>query len=274
MKISQIVAVDIDGTLTLTDTLHESILTLVRNKPYFIFLLPFWLFKGIAHLKLKVAEYSELNVTTLPYNQPLIDWLKEERLRGKKIVLSTAANKKIAEAVVKNFDFLDEFIASDSITNLKSAYKRDALQKRYGDKGYDYAGNSNDDLEVWAGASKAIVVNASESVISKASTLTSASQIFRSERAGLTVWIKALRVHQWLKNLLLFVPLLATHQISNTQSFAFPHIVNQDLVLISTELNDELALSQLTGFSRTLGFDWISLFNNALYLNKKLSFFC
>jgi 4-hydroxybenzoate polyprenyltransferase len=218
MKNSQVIAVDLDGTLTLTDTLHESVLTLVRSKPYFLLLLPFWLLYGIAHLKKKVAENCDLDVTMLPYNQPFIDWLKEEKLRGKKIVLSTAANEKIAKQVVRNFDFFDEFIASNSTTNLKSARKREALQERYGVEGYDYAGNSNDDLEVWVGASNAIVVNASESVVSKASTLTSVSQIFRSERAGFATWVKALRVHQWLKNLLLFVPLLSAHQISNAQS--------------------------------------------------------
>lgn len=218
MSEDQIIAVDLDGTLTLTDTLHESVLTLVRNKPYFLLLLPFWLFKGIAYLKQKVAENSELDVTTLPYNQPLIDWLKEEKKHGKKIVLCTAANEKIAKAVVSNFDLFNAFIASDAKTNLKSARKRDALQERYGHKGYDYAGNSNDDLEVWASASNAIVVNASENVLKKASTLTSVTRVFRSERARIAVWLKALRIHQWLKNLLLFVPLLAAHQIGNTQS--------------------------------------------------------
>jgi len=217
MNEAQAIAVDLDGTLTLTDTLHESVLTLVRNKPYLLLLLPFWLFKGIAHLKQKVAENSELDVTTLPYNQLLIDWLKEEKLRGKKIVLSTAANEKIAKAVVRHLDLFDAFIASDSKTNLKSARKRDALQERYGVEGYDYAGNSNDDLEVWADASNAVVVNASENVLKKASTLTSVTQVFRSEQAGITVWLKALRIHQWLKNLLLFVPLLAAHQIGNAQ---------------------------------------------------------
>ena len=218
MNEAQVIAVDLDGTLTLTDTLYESVLTLVRTKPYFLLLLPFWLFKGIAHLKQKVAEYSELDVTTLPYNQPLIDWLKEEKQCGKKIILCTAANEKIAEAVVGNFDLFDAFIASDSKTNLKGVRKRDVLQERYGDKGYDYAGNSNDDLEVWSGASNAIVVNASEYVLQKASKLTSVTQVFLSERAGIAVWLRALRIHQWLKNLLLFVPLLAAHQIGNSQS--------------------------------------------------------
>ena len=220
MNEAQVIAVDLDGTFTLTDTLHESVLTLVRNKPYFLLLLPFWLLKGIAHLKQKVAEHSELDVTTLPYNQPLIDWLKEEKQCGKKIILCTAANEKIAEAVVGNFDLFDAFIASDSKTNLKSARKRDALQQRYGDNGYDYAGNSNDDLEVWSGVSNAIVVNASEYVLQKASKLTSVTQVFLSERAGIAVWLRALRIHQWLKNLLLFVPLLSAHQISNFNSLS------------------------------------------------------
>ncbi|MDB3882443.1 UbiA family prenyltransferase [Amylibacter sp.] len=218
MNEAQVIAVDLDGTLTLTDTLHESVLTLARNKPYLLLFLPFWLFKGIAHLKQKVAEHSELDVTTLPYNQPLIDWLKEKKLRGKKIVLCTAANEKIAKAVVSNFDLFDAFIASDSKTNLKSVRKRDALEERYGVEGYDYAGNSSDDLEVWADASNAVVVNASEYVLKKASTLTSVTQVFRSEQAAIGVWLKAIRIHQWLKNLLLFVPLLAAHQVGNAQS--------------------------------------------------------
>ena len=220
MKEVQVIAVDLDGTLTLTDTLHESVLSLVHNKPYLLFLLPFWLFQGNAYLKQKVAEHSELDFTTLPYNESFINWLREEKLNGRKIVLSTAANEKTAKAVLRNFDLFDEFIASDSKTNLKSARKRDALQERYGHKGYDYAGNSGDDLEVWAGASNAIIVNASESVINKASKLASVSKIFRSERSGIVVWLKVLRVHQWLKNLLLFIPLLAAHQINNINSLS------------------------------------------------------
>ena len=218
MSESKVIAVDLDGTLTLTDTLHETVLTLVRNKPYLLLMLPFWLVKGIAYLKLKVTEHGEIDVTKLPYNQALIDWLREEKLKGKIIVLSTAANQKVAQAVVNHFDLFDEYIASDSHTNLKSVYKRNALQERYGDKGYDYAGNSRADIEVWAGAANAILVNASASVSKKASEVASVTQIFPSNRTGTAVWIRTLRIHQWLKNLLLFVPLLSAHQLSNIQS--------------------------------------------------------
>ena len=220
MSESKVIAVDLDGTLTLTDTLHEAIILLVRTKPYLLLMLPIWLIKGITYLKIKVAEHSEIDVTTLPYNQSLIDWLREEKLKGKEIILSTAANQKVAQAVVSHIDLFDKFIASDSQTNLKSANKRNALQERYGDKGYDYVGNSSADLKVWAGAANAILVNVSASVSKKASQIASVTRIFPSDRAGTAVWIKALRIHQWLKNLLLFVPLLAAHQFGNIKSLS------------------------------------------------------
>lgn len=219
-KKSQAIAVDLDGTLTLTDTLYEALLLLVRNKTYLIFLLPFWLLQGIAHLKQKVADHSELVIKDLPFNQPFIDWLNKQKLNGKKIILCTAANEKIAKAIVSHFDFFDDFIASDSKTNLKSGRKLDVLQERYGSEGYDYAGNSSDDLNVWSGASNAIVVNASDSVLDKASKLANVTKVFPTDRAGIADWLKALRVHQWLKNILLFVPLLSAHQISNTHSLS------------------------------------------------------
>ena len=217
---TRVIAVDLDGTLTLTDTLYEAALVLARSKPIMLFLLPFWLVKSVAYFKLKVAENSVLDVTTLPYNAPFIDWLKEQKARGKTIVLCTAANELIARNVYKHFDLFDDFIASDENTNLKSANKRKELEDKYGEHGYDYAGNSSADLEVWAGAAQAIVVNASVTVLTKASKVASVSETFPSENPSLSVWFKALRVHQWLKNLLLFVPLLAAHQFGNFQSLA------------------------------------------------------
>jgi 4-hydroxybenzoate polyprenyltransferase len=219
MNESRVIAVDLDGTVTLTDTLHESILSMIRNAPRFLFFLPFWLLKGITFLKLKVAENSALDVKTLPYNLPFIHWLKEQKTSGKKIILCTASNELVANKVSNHLGFFDDVIASDVNTNLKGKNKRYALEKRFGNKGYDYAGNSSTDIEVWAGANHAIVVNASSSVHTKAIQVTSVSHTFESERVRIFDWYKALRVHQWLKNLLLFVPALAAHQLDSIQSF-------------------------------------------------------
>ena len=218
MNSPKIIAVDLDGTLTWTDTLHESILGLVHKKPFILFLLPFWLIKGIAHLKLKVADNFILDVSTLPYNLPFIDWLREQRANGKKIILCSAANERVAHAVSKHLDLFDDVIASDANTNMKSIIKRNSLEERFGFKKYDYAGNSKADIEVWAGARRAILVNTSDSVNKKAKQVISISRTFSSESVMFSDWIKALRIHQWLKNLLLFIPLLAAHQVGNVQS--------------------------------------------------------
>lgn len=214
----KVIAVDLDGTLIHTDTLHESIVGLVHKKPLYLFLMMTWLAKGRAMLKAKIASHFDLDVKMLPYNQPLIDWLKEKRSDGKKIILCSAANKNIANAVADHLQLFDEVIASDATTNLKSANKRIVLEKKFGKKGYDYVGNSNADIKVWAGASHAIVVNASRTVYKKATQVTTVSKTFSSKALTITDWFRAFRIHQWLKNLLLFVPLLAAHQADNIQS--------------------------------------------------------
>lgn len=220
MSPNNVIAVDLDGTLTLTDTLHESVLLLVRNKPFMLLMLPFWLAKGLAFFKVKVAENSQLDVTTVPYNEPLIDWLRNEKASGKKIVLCSATNERIALAVAEHLQLFDDVMASDAITNLKNVNKRKALEKKYGVKGYDYAGNSSADIEVWAGSRQAIVVNASPKVHAQATQVAPVSQIFPSHSVTISDWLRALRIHQWLKNMLLFAPLLAAHQLGNIQSLS------------------------------------------------------
>jgi 4-hydroxybenzoate polyprenyltransferase len=215
-----VIAVDLDGTLTLTDTLHESALCLLRDRPVNVLALPFWLLGGKAALKAKVADRVDLDITTLPYNSALIDWLKEERAAGKRIVLCTATDIRVAQAIADHLGLFDEVLASDGTTNNAGANKRAALEAKYGAKAYDYAGNSAADMAVWAGARQAIVVNASESIAKQAAQVATVSKVFPPQAMTLSNWLKMLRVHQWLKNLLLFVPLLAAHQIGNIQSLS------------------------------------------------------
>lgn len=219
-KTDIVIAVDLDGTLTLTDTLHESALCLLRNRPINVLALPFWLLGGKAALKAKVADNVDLNVTTLPYNSALIEWLKEERIAGKRIVLCTAADERVAQAIADPLGLFDEVLASDGTTNNAGINKRAALEAKYGAKGYDYAGNSAADIVVWAGARQAIVVNASDAITKQAAQVATVSKVFPPQSVTLSHWLKMLRVHQYLKNLLLFVPLLAAHQLSDVQSLS------------------------------------------------------
>jgi 4-hydroxybenzoate polyprenyltransferase/phosphoserine phosphatase len=212
---SQVIAVDLDGTLVLTDTLYESVLQLFKQAVFSILLFPLWLLQGKAAFKSKIAERVSLNPALLPYNQALIDWLIERRVSGKKIVLTTAADQRIATAVAEHVGLFDEVLASDGTTNNASSNKSQFLDERFGKNCWDYAGNSQADLAVWKAANSAIVVNANAAVLQKAQQQGNVSLVLPAAKVTALDFLKVIRLHQWLKNLLLFIPLLAAHQIAN-----------------------------------------------------------
>ncbi|MEY2824371.1 MAG: hypothetical protein RLZ64_909, partial [Pseudomonadota bacterium] len=142
-------AVDLDGTLVHSDTLHEAALRALREHPLALFKLPFWLLQGKAVLKQRLAALSRFEPSTLPYHQPLIAWLTEQRTQGRKLVLCTAADYSIAIAISEHLGLFDEVIASDGNTNLGGVKKAEALERRFGAGGFDYAGNASVDLHVW-----------------------------------------------------------------------------------------------------------------------------
>ncbi len=211
--------VDLDGTLLHTDTLHESALQLLRDKPASTLRIPAWLARGKAYMKRQISSLTELNVETLPYNLPFIDWLKEQRAAGRRLVLCTATDRSIAEAIAGHLQLFDEVIATDGSVNLAGGRKADALVARFGAKGFDYAGNAAPDLAVWDRAREAVVVNASRALVATARARFTVARVFEAQASGFTVWRRALRLHQWLKNLLLFMPLLAAHQLGNAAAW-------------------------------------------------------
>lgn len=199
--------VDLDGTLTPTDTLIESILQLVKRHPLDILRLPFWLLRGRAGFKDSVASRSSFAVHHLPYREPLLEYLRTERQKGRRIVLATAAHRNIADAVAKHLGLFDMVLASEGTRNLKGRTKLEAIQERVGEE-FVYGGDSGADLPIWKAAKAAIIVGVSSSVAAAVRRDTPVEREFPRSHRGLAIWLRALRVHQWLKNLLLFVPLL------------------------------------------------------------------
>lgn len=208
--------VDLDGTLIKTDLLWESLLALLKQNPLSIFQLPFWLLKGKAHFKHEIARRVILDVTTLPYQQDLVEFLSGERASGRELVLATASHVTLAQAVAAHLGLFDQRVyGSDAGVNLKGARKVALLVERYGARRFSYAGNSTADLPVWAQAQEGIVVNASPSLVSRAKALTTVSQVFNEPVSWLRLVAKALRVHQWAKNVLVCIPVVASHQITD-----------------------------------------------------------
>jgi 4-hydroxybenzoate polyprenyltransferase/phosphoserine phosphatase len=212
---SKPIVVDLDGTLINSDTLVESGFAFLRSSPQ-DFLKPLqWLSSGgKSVLKSRLAEHVSIDVTTLPYNMQVVGWLQEMRGAGRSIVLATASHESFAHRIAEHLGIFDHVFATDEQVNLSSHKKRDRLVAAYGEKGFDYVGNSHDDIAVWQAADRAYVVNPHVGVVRAAGKGENIERVFENRPSSHKVWAKALRLHQWLKNLLVFVPLLAGHHLT------------------------------------------------------------
>lgn len=208
-----ILFVDLDGTLIKGDVLLESVLALLRRAPAALFLLPVWLLRGRAALKAEVAKRVQIAPEHLPATDDLLEYLHGERGRGRRIYLATASDRNMAWAVALHFGLFEGVLASDGKRNLKGARKLEAIREVVGEAAFDYAGNDRADLHVWRHARHALVVNASRRVAGRAARLCPVERIFGERRARAWSWLRAMRVHQWAKNLLLAVPLLTAHAL-------------------------------------------------------------
>lgn len=207
--------VDLDGTLINTDMLHESAIAAFRQNPLVVFKILLWLTRGKAYLKASLAKLITINAETLPYNQAFLAWLKSKKDEGRHIVLSTASHSSYANAISKHLGVFDEVISTEANVNLAGKHKSEALVTKYGKQAFDYAGNSNADLHVWENARNAIVVNASSSLVKKTQANYHVEKIFNKKKLSFKSIRHMFRFHQWLKNALLFVPMLAAHQLTD-----------------------------------------------------------
>lgn len=209
---SQALCVDLDGTLIRSDLLLESFLALIKRNPLFLFRLPLWLLRGKAALKAEIASRVSLDPAYLPYHPTFLPWLRTQATRGRSLILCTASNHRLAEAVARHLGCFSEVIASDATHNLSGKNKAERLVARFGEKGFDYCGNAAVDLAVWRRARGAVVVEGGERLLAAAQQAAPVLARFNLPRQPVSTFFRALRPHQWAKNLLLFVPLLAAHQ--------------------------------------------------------------
>ena len=203
--------VDLDGTLTLTDTLVESIAQVIKHNPEDVLRIPFWILKGRAAFKALVASKSSLSAEHLPYRTALLDYLRSEKEKGRRLILATAAHRDIANAVASHLGLFSEVIASDGSLNVKGEAKLQAIREKVGDR-FVYAGDDVSDLPVWRAADAAILVGTSRRVADSVRNQVRVEREFPREEIEISTWLRALRVHQWVKNLLLFVPLFTAFQ--------------------------------------------------------------
>ncbi|ABI76854.1 prenyltransferase, UbiA family [Hyphomonas neptunium ATCC 15444] len=195
---------DLDGTLIRTDSLQEQALAFVRRNPFAIFKLIGWVLAGRVALKEQLANAVQLDPEHLPVNEAVVALAQREAATGRKVVLATAAHAETAKAFLQRFPFISEMLATDGKTNLKGKAKAEALAQRF-PEGFDYAGDSSADVEVWKRARNAITVGASSGTVRKAKKVSNVIEVI-PRTPVLKAFIKCLRPHQWAKNALVVVP--------------------------------------------------------------------
>jgi 4-hydroxybenzoate polyprenyltransferase len=238
-------AVDLDGTLIKSDLLLESFLLLMKKNPLLLLVCPVWLLGGgKQRLKQEIATRVEIDAARLPYHPKVIDWLSAEREGGRTLVLATASHRLLAEPVAAHLGLFDEVLATDETTNLKGPNKLAALQEKFGED-FGYAGDTDADVPLWKACRERVVVASP----SKAASLAKAAGVpfdetFHPEGRGpLKALIKATRPHQWAKNLLLFVPALLAHRITDLSVMAYTALAFMAFSLLASSvyvLNDLL----------------------------------
>ena len=216
-----VLCVDLDGTLVRTDLLAESLLALLkRNGLYLMVAMPFWLFRGRAFLKQEVARRVSIDYGLLPYQTDLVAFLRQEHGRHRHIVLVTASDHRHARGIADHLGLFRQVYASDGNTNLKGATKAALLVDQFGANGFVYAGNSEADVPVWRQASAAIVVGTHGALLDRVARDIPIERSFIDNKPmQIVAFVRAMRPHQWVKNLLLFVPLVTAHRITDIQAW-------------------------------------------------------
>ena len=219
--------VDLDGTLVKSDTFHDSLCVLLRIHPSILFRIPGWLFApgkrgGKARVKAEVASFAPLDATHLPYNQPLLRFLGEQHRQGRQIYLATGADVSLADRVAKHLGLFSGVLASDGrndSVNLTGNHKLAALQQRF--PVFDYIGNATADVPALSHSRHAYTANPTLGLRSALrSRRLQPVQEFQDRRPFGRALVKAIRAHQWAKNILLFFPLLLSHHITRQSAAA------------------------------------------------------
>ena len=205
--------VDLDNSLVATDLLWESLLAAVKRSPMVLLLVPFWLMRGRAYLKARLAERADLRADLLPYRKEVISYLRAEKQAGRSVWLVTACDSLLAKQVASHLGIFDQVVSSDGTRNLKGRAKARVLEQKFGCGGFSYLGDNRSDVAVWEKAASALVVSGSDSLAKKAAQVTGLEKHFTVSRGKLTDLLRALRVHHWSKNILLFLPVLLAHKV-------------------------------------------------------------
>jgi len=204
-----VLCVDLDGTFFRTDTLHESLLKVFKTKPTALLRLPFWLARGKCFLKRALSRSisKDWDMSTLPRQPEVESLVAKAKSMGRTVELISATDHDLICDRRVFREMFNVVIGSSEGLNLKGETKAKFLSDRHPD-GFAYVGNSAADLPVWRVATECFAVNISHSVRRRAAREGIALVELARRKPPLSALLKAMRLHQWLKNILVLVPLM------------------------------------------------------------------
>lgn len=206
--------VDLDGTLIKSDLLVESFFSLLTVNPVAALTAVFAWRQGRAALKARIADEAVLELHNLPFDTDVLAYLHAEKAKGRKIYLASATDRRLVEAVAAHVGLFDGAFGSDGTVNLSGGRKAELLCLEFGEGGFDYIGNAQADLPIWNRCARPIAANAPPGLLARLKRRHAGLLILGSRKPRLADYLRALRVHQWLKNILVFVPMLAGHVLT------------------------------------------------------------
>lgn len=231
---AQVLCVDLDRTLIDSDLLWEAIARFLARNPFRVFTVFLTLLRGKSYLKRRLAERVAIDFELLPYKSDVVDLVRAARGRGEPTVLVTASPEAYAVQVAGSLQIFDTVLATGAGTgNLSGGTKAQLLVDRYGERGFAYVGDSRRDLAVWRHANKAIAVDAASSVIGRLASLGIEYEQVRTRTFSLRSWARQLRLHQAVKNLLVFVPVIVTLKERSPTGFAVSSVMFAAFCLLS-----------------------------------------
>ena len=216
MKEEKCLFVDLDGTLIKSDLLFECLVPIIKNYFYAIFLAPFWLLKGKAYLKDKFSDLVSINPEILPYNNNVLEYIRKEKENGSKIILATASNIKLAKSISDYLGIFDDVIASSKEENLKGKNKLNKIKlyikNNNINKEFSYIGDSEADVKIFNETNIPIVVG-NKNVFNKIKSKNDKTTFVDGENDfSLKKFFKMIRTYLWVKNFLIFLPLILAHK--------------------------------------------------------------
>jgi 4-hydroxybenzoate polyprenyltransferase len=212
--------VDLDHALLKVDTLHEGLLALLLRRPWqAICALVVLITRGRAAMTAVVAACDVLDVEALPVREELLAWLQKQAAAGRELHLVSAADQATIARLAERFQLFESCIGSDGRHELQGAEKAAWLRRRF-PRGFTYVGGSPSELAVWQSASTVVMAGARSATARGIERLNKPVEAaFPAASAGTAILLEQLRLHQWSKNILVFLPLLLAHRFADLRGW-------------------------------------------------------